>query len=65
MIGFDGRQRWRQHRPFKLCAKPAHRKIVNYFNSLFEMPGFADNGPPHLKFAIRSFLVHRTITMQG
>jgi hypothetical protein len=26
MIGFDGRHQWRQHKLFKLCAKPPQRE---------------------------------------
>jgi hypothetical protein len=49
---------------FKLRAKLMQRKIINYFNVLFEKPGFAGERRSHLKFAIRSFLVRRTISMQ-
>ena len=64
MIGFDRRRRWRRHQLFKLRAKLPQSKIDNHFNGLFEIPGFAGERLPHLKFAIRSFLVRRTISMQ-
>jgi hypothetical protein len=56
MIGFQGRQRWRQRQLFKLRAKPLQCKIYIYFNSLCQSPNFLAGVYPHAKFAIRLFL---------
>jgi len=31
---FDGRQQWRQHQLFKLCAKPPQREKYRYYKML-------------------------------
>jgi len=53
MIGFDGRQQWRQHQLFKLCAKPAQReKSFDYrWLSLQPKNGGVESRLQNLRFA--------------
>jgi hypothetical protein len=38
MIGFEGRLQWRQHKLFKLRAKPPQRKNTKYYKMLANRP---------------------------
>jgi hypothetical protein len=65
MIGFEGRLQWRQHKPFKLRAKPPKRKKTIIQRWLRVMSQAGPNLAAHPKFAIRSFFVRRTRNEQG
>jgi hypothetical protein len=64
MIGFEGRLQWRQYKPFKLRAKPLQRKKTKYYKTLATDRLCRPDPGPHPKFAIRSFVVRRTINEQ-
>jgi hypothetical protein len=65
MIGFDGRLQWRQHKLFKLRAKPPQREKDMIYNELDVSPRQRRERVAHPKFAIRSFLVRRTRNEQA
>jgi len=60
MIGFEGRRRWRRSYQFKLRARLFRRKISNDFKVLDHLPEDIAGKIPHVKLAIRSFVVRRT-----
>lgn len=64
-MGFDGRLQWRRYDPFKLRAKPQKRKKCMFYRDLEERPVVREISAPHPKFAIRPFLVRRTIFEQA
>jgi hypothetical protein len=64
MIGFEGRHQWRQHKLFKLRAKLLQCENQLDHNKLVAERNLLHDGLPHLKFAIRLFLVRRTKNKQ-
>jgi hypothetical protein len=65
MSGLEGRHQWRQHKLFKLRAKLLQRKKYLWYNQLGGAPKSGRERRTHPKFAIRLFLVRRTINKQS
>jgi hypothetical protein len=60
MIGFEGRLQWRQHKLFKLRARPVRCKNGIIYKVLCKHRIAVAEGQTHPKFAIRSIVVRRT-----